>query len=78
MIPHAESRRSHDQCDDIRLVYPSIAITNSTGYTTNATAGNGTPNTNDAVLLKTLLQERVALISQNEGPLNCEYACNVR
>lgn len=48
------------------------------GYTTKAIAGNGIPNICDAVLLNTLLHERVLLISQNAGPLISEYAIWVR
>lgn len=44
----------------------------SIGYTTNAITGNGMPKICAAGCARTLLQDSVLLISQNEDPVSSE------
>lgn len=50
------------------LKYANSESPNKTGYTTSAIIGNGIPNTRDSGKFIKLVQEKVALISQNDDP----------
>ncbi len=73
-----DNQRNQVRWDEIVFLYHKKATNNNIGYTTNAITGNGIPKICDAVWLNTLVQDKVLLISQNEGPANWEYAICVK